>query len=315
MTETQALAPIRQQELTVADLRRRQELIQTAIKEVMVDGHHYGQIPGTDKKSLLKPGAEKLCSLFMLSPSFSYHERDLPEGHREYRVDCTLTHITSGIVAGSAAGSCSTMESKYRWRLASRKCPKCGADAIRKGKAEYGGGWYCSDRHGGCKANFAEGDKSIIGQDLGRVPNPDIADQYNTVLKMATKRALVAATLVVTAASDALIPEEDEDDDEGDKKAQRGGKKPETQKKQEPRQQQRTEAPVDESKLTPKQELARDCAKFASDLGLTGDEVARALKENGIENFKRWSDLDEGQLLKFRAMLLKQLNAGTTPAA
>lgn len=52
----------------------------------------------------------------------------------------------------------------------------------------------------------------------GRVENPDIADQYNTVLKMALKRALVGVTLTSVGASD-LLTQDIEDlgggDDDG----------------------------------------------------------------------------------------------------
>src|SRR5208337_3655678 len=41
-----------------------------------------------------------------------------------------------------------------------------------------------------------------IGTTLYRVPNLDVADQINTILKMSQKRALVAATLIVTGLSD-----------------------------------------------------------------------------------------------------------------
>jgi len=41
-----------------------------------------------------------------------------------------------------------------------------------------------------------------VSQAAGRVENTDLADTYNTVLKMAKKRALVDATLTATAASD-----------------------------------------------------------------------------------------------------------------
>jgi len=41
-----------------------------------------------------------------------------------------------------------------------------------------------------------------VSQPAGRVENTDLADTYNTVLKMAKKRALVDATLTATAASD-----------------------------------------------------------------------------------------------------------------
>jgi predicted RNA-binding Zn-ribbon protein involved in translation (DUF1610 family) len=148
----------------LATLHRDSAVVwQTALKEVMIDGHHYGVIPGTDgKKSLLKPGAEKICSLFMLAPSFSVQVRELANDHREYQVLCTLTHTVTGVMVAQADGSCSTRESKYRWRIASRKCPNCGEAAIRKGKEEYGGGFYCADRFGGCGAKFKAGDKQII---------------------------------------------------------------------------------------------------------------------------------------------------------
>lgn len=45
-----------------------------------------------------------------------------------------------------------------------------------------------------------------------RVANPDLPDQYNTVLKMANKRALVAAVLNCTAASDVFTQDLEEDE-------------------------------------------------------------------------------------------------------
>lgn len=179
------------------------KLIQQVMGSVMKDGHHYGKIPGCgDKPTLLKPGAEKLAMVFRLSPTFRVVMTDLGHGHREYSITCTLTHIPTGQIMGEGVGSCSTMESKYRWRESKRHCPECGAEAIIKGKAEYGGGWLCFARRGGCGAKFAEDDDRITGQQLGRTENEDIADTYNTVLKMAKKRAQVDATLTATAASD-----------------------------------------------------------------------------------------------------------------
>jgi hypothetical protein len=37
----------------------------------MQQGIDYGTIPGTNKPTLLKPGAEKLCRLFNLRPNFN----------------------------------------------------------------------------------------------------------------------------------------------------------------------------------------------------------------------------------------------------
>ena len=197
-----ALQRFEEAELSIDDLVKRVGKVQEVSKRVMQDGHHFGQIPGVKKPCLLKPGAEILCLTFRLAPSFDIHETDLGDGHREYRVKCILTHAPSKTHMGDGHGSCSTRESKYAWRQGERKCPHCGKGTIIKGKEEYGGGWICFAKKGGCGAKFKDGDAAIEGQTVGRVANEDLADTYNTVLKMACKRALVAAVLIVTCASD-----------------------------------------------------------------------------------------------------------------
>jgi hypothetical protein len=195
----------------VQQAMQRRQLVEAFAKNVMIDGTDYGAIPGTDgkKKTLLKPGAEKLTSFFGMIPDFTVMHSVLDfdgtgEGNGEsliyYRVRCELNR--GGVKVGSGDASCSSRESKYRWRNAARTCPQCGQPAIIKGKAEYGGGWLCFKKNGGCGAKFNDGDVAIEGQATGRIPNPDIADLDNTILKMAEKRALVAATLIATNVSD-----------------------------------------------------------------------------------------------------------------
>lgn len=189
--------------LPVETIKHQIQVIQEVMAQAMVKDTHYGVIPGCgDKPTLLKAGAEKLCLTFRLSPTYTVTKTELGGGHREYEVRCTLTHIPSGQVFGEGVGICSTHESKYRYRKAERTCPSCGASSIIKGKAEYGGGWLCFAKKGGCGAKFSDNDDSITGQIVGRVENPDIADSYNTVLKIAKKRAHVDAVLTATAASD-----------------------------------------------------------------------------------------------------------------
>jgi len=185
-------------------VRGQVQAIQQLMASIMKDGEHYGVIPGCGKKpSLLKAGAEKLGFTFRLAPTFHVDLVDMGHGHREYRVKCILTHSPSGMIQGEGVGSGSTMESKYRWRNAGLVCPACGKeDVVIKGKAEYGGGWICFAKKGGCGAKFADNDPAIKDQHPGRVENADIADVYNTVLKMAKKRAHVDAMLTCTAASD-----------------------------------------------------------------------------------------------------------------
>ncbi len=188
--------------LSVVDVRSQVNLIQHIMREVMRKDEHYGVIPGTGTKpTLLKAGAEKLCLTFRLDPQYEVTERH--EGaHLTITSKCTLWHIPSGQRFGSGMGSCSTRESKYAYRQASIKCPGCSKEAVIKGKEEFGGGWVCFKKKGGCGAKFPDGEEAIEKQPRGRVPNEDLADTYNTVLKMANKRSLVAAVLNTTAASD-----------------------------------------------------------------------------------------------------------------
>lgn len=184
-------------EMEISDVKNQVEKIQSLMKSVMQNGQHFGTIPGTDKPTLLKPGAEKLNFMFRHIPRFEREMIDHPNGHREYIVKCSLFKFGTDELAGQGEGSCSTMESKYRYRNVAdyeETGLNIPADAKEK-KAEYR------------KQGF--GMKKINGvwawvkyKDSAKVDNPDIADTYNTVLKMADKRALVAATINACAASD-----------------------------------------------------------------------------------------------------------------
>lgn len=189
-------------EPTVDDLVKRSELIQEAMRRAMRDGEHYGVIPGTQKPTLLKPGAEKLCQLFTLDPEYDTEETWDENGHYTVKATCTLYHIPTGNRVASGVGLCTTKEEKYAYRIAMLTCPHCGEAAVIKGKEEYGGGWVCFRKKGGCGAKFADGDASIETQPTGKVDNPYLPDTYNTVLKIACKRALVTGVLNATAASD-----------------------------------------------------------------------------------------------------------------
>lgn len=187
--------------------KRRLLEFQQFVKFYLRDGEDYGIIPGTPKPTLLKPGADKLCELYGLAdtyPDARIHRvedwtKDPPLF--DYEVTCVLIHKSYGNVVGEGMGSCNSYEGKYRWRDASRKCPKCGKEYIIKGKEEYGGGWLCFAKKGGCGAKFPDTDPAIVSQSVGRIPNPDIADIKNTILKMAKKRAKIDATIAATRSS------------------------------------------------------------------------------------------------------------------
>ena len=177
------------------------------------DGGDYGIIPGAGKKKVLfKSGAEKLCDVYGLADRYIIISKveDFDRGLFDYTIECTLVRKTDEMFVGSGLGSCSSWESKYRWREGQRVCPECQQATIIKGKEEYGGGWLCWVRKGGCGAKFAAADPTIMGQTIGRVENPDIMDTKNTVLKMALKRAKVQAVIGVTRSSGIFTQDLDE---------------------------------------------------------------------------------------------------------
>ena len=198
--------------ISPARLIQQITLIQDVMKTVMKDGEHFGKIPGCgDKPSLLKPGAEKLCFTFRLDPEFDVDVIDLGKWHREYRVKSTLYSINGGARIGSGVGSASTMETKWRYRtgpkeLTDKIVPKEYWDNretdFKKALSAIGGK--------GFSVAKGEDGKWYIAVQGERVEHDNPADNYNTCLKMAKKRAMVDAVLTCTAASDIFTQDVEE---------------------------------------------------------------------------------------------------------
>ena len=190
--------------ISTEEMVHQAKAIQEVMRALFVEGEHYGKIPGTAKVTLLKSGAEKIQLMFRLSSTYEVHKVDMPNGHREYMVMASVSD-QSGRLLSQGVGVCSTMESKYRWRKADnyeitdQTIPRDAKDRkahYRKqgyGMQKIDGAWYW--------VRYLEG---------ARQENPDIADVYNTVIKMAKKRALVDATLTATAASDIFTQDVDD---------------------------------------------------------------------------------------------------------
>ena len=185
--------------------KKRLAEFQEFVKGYLVQDEDFGIIPGTPKPTLLKPGADKLCELYGLADSYEIiakvEDYNANPPLFDYTIRCTLVRMRTGVVVATGLGSCTTYESRYRWRKGSRLCPNCHSEAIIKGKEEYGGGWVCYAKKGGCGAKFPDGDASIEKQSVDRVENEDIVDQKNTVLKIGKKRSKIDATLSATRSS------------------------------------------------------------------------------------------------------------------
>jgi hypothetical protein len=192
-------------------------LLQAYVEQHMKVGTDYGVIPGTQKPTLLKPGAEKLTDLFRCTPTFDLLEKveDWDRGLFHYTFRVRITSRDAGTVLAEGYGSANSREGRYRWRDARRVCPQCGKDAIIKGKAEYGGGWLCFGKKGGCGAKWDDGAAEIEGQEIGRVENDDVYTLVNTILKMAKKRALVDGAIALARCSDIFTQDVEDFAEEG----------------------------------------------------------------------------------------------------
>jgi hypothetical protein len=153
----------------------------------MKEGEHFGVIPGTQKPTLLKPGAEKLAFMFRLDPRYTELDGSVQgDDFIHYKIRCDLYHIPSGNPIASGIGTCNSKEPKYRyrWQDTDEKPPK---DEAEERKRLGLGRW-----------------RQVRGKWVWqkRTENEDIWELDNTIAKMACKRALVAAVLNGTAASD-----------------------------------------------------------------------------------------------------------------
>lgn len=151
----------------VNEIRKRSNALKEVMRSIMVEGTHYGTLPGTSTKpSLWKSGAEVLCMTFRLAPllesrvtvddpeaewNYQGQRRDGTQtvgtctGFFEIEAICTI-HGPNGDILSRCSARCNNRESKYR--------------------------------------------------SLG------LFDIRNTILKLAEKRAFVSAALMATGASD-----------------------------------------------------------------------------------------------------------------
>ncbi len=186
--KTTALAATPTGRMAVADIIGHVALVQEVMRAVMKgpskehpQGVHYGIIPGTDKPTLLKAGAEVLCMAFRIADSYAVE--DLSDANTvRYRVTCTGTHQITGHILGTGMGEASSGEEKYKWRKAYKDEFEATPPNLRREKK----GWDKQKR------------ESYSIMQVRTEP----ADLANTILKMANKRAKMAMVLNVTAASD-----------------------------------------------------------------------------------------------------------------
>lgn len=163
--------------LSPREARRRFDELQVYITECLQPGVDFGLIPGTDKRTLLKPGAVKLCQQFGLAWKLTWKEvqKDWVHGFFYFEAEVTILDRETMVPVGNAIGSCNSREDKYayRWEWADR-CKGIDTSGLKTRRA---------------------GKKDDVQY---RVPNDDPYSLVNTIQKMAFKRAFVAAVIMAT---------------------------------------------------------------------------------------------------------------------
>jgi hypothetical protein len=185
------LIPVTRQDVDA--MKKQRELLREFISSQMKEANFknssaedygegdYGVIPGTKKRTLLKPGAEKLLRLFGLGARVRLADKEIDREANLavfiYRAE--VYHLRSSVVIAECEGSANSQEVKYRERTVWRKKKL---------------------------ANGKEVSESIKEE-------TPVYDVLNTLMKMSQKRALIGATIIATAASDYFTQDMEPDED------------------------------------------------------------------------------------------------------
>lgn len=157
---------VRFSDTAVEAMKQQREQLKSFVQSQMIKDSDYGVIPGTNKPSLYKPGAEKLANIFQLgSRVVSVKEViDHDKNYAMFTYTVEVFHIPTGKAIAQCQGSTNSFEKKY------------------KEKSVY---------------EWVNGVKTFI-----RKEPISIGDILNTLQKMAQKRAHVGAIISAVGASD-----------------------------------------------------------------------------------------------------------------
>lgn len=161
---------------TIANTMQKIGQMQAIVQKTLKNGQDYGEVPGTNKPTLLKPGGEKICMLFGLNPEYEFLQttEDYDKEFFSYNIKCTL--YRNGQAVAQGVGSCNSKEKKYRF---------INVDEVPENYVGYQEQF--TDKYGRVKY---------------KINNVDVCSLVNTILKMAKKRAFIDAVLQVASLSE-----------------------------------------------------------------------------------------------------------------
>jgi hypothetical protein len=160
---------------SAADILSAQNETRALVAATLVQDRDYGVIPGTKKPTLLKPGAERVCLGFGLTAEYDVVEQE-----------CDHDRVVGW--------------TKRSWKWGQKKGEKVWFEDSGTSLGLYRYVVRCSLRHREYGVIVATGLASCSTMEAKYIDRP--RDLENTVLKMAEKRALIAAVLNATGLSD-----------------------------------------------------------------------------------------------------------------
>lgn len=186
MEDQTALVPmgasVRITEVALKEMQEQRTMFQSFVKSQLKDQVDFGVLPGTEKPSLWKPGAEKIANIFQLGSRIVKSDRVIEIGADKnfamFAITIEIYHLASGKAIAQCEGICNSQEKKYRERSVYEWSPK-------------------------------ERKKVFV-----RMEATPVGDIMNTLNKMAQKRAFVGAVIIATKASDFFNHDLAEDDEE-----------------------------------------------------------------------------------------------------
>lgn len=176
----------------VSETLTKVKTLQSTLKNILVDTHDYGKIPGCgDKPTLLKPGAEKILMALGITSSYELIEHTEcfdGKGFFAYTVKCIL--LKNGAKITEGLGHANSKEKKWALEFVYEKDLPDGADKdlLRKKKYE--------TKTGGTYFKYEI--------------DADANSKANTILKMAKKRAQIDAVLTVASLSEIFTQDFDD---------------------------------------------------------------------------------------------------------
>lgn len=218
--ELEAVTPVRTgiaMGYSPAEAKRRLDELQAFVRQSMVEGVDYGTVAGSEKKSLLQPGAQKLAELYGLTHRFLVTDavKDWENGFFYFEMKCELRNRDERFV-GEGVGSCNSRENRYGVRWVYERDLPPGTDTSKLKSKQQPRWCFASEVPGTFdKAKLTRQTRTSrkttqpydvylvpgIVDVLYAVPNEDVYTLVNTIHKMACKRSLVHSVVGVTRSS------------------------------------------------------------------------------------------------------------------